>query len=199
MRHDLGRADDADTEHDEHDVLVGGLNPAVGRLANRSAVSAALRRLVWVALAGATVLGALMGAAGTHAWDTRPRPAPPPVIDVRASLGPYGAGLDNPQDGRAVVALTVVLLDAGTGPLTLTKIRVGGPGAGFIADPPGGPSTGLPAALRLGQFTDVRFGMTSDCSVAVRPEPRITLLLRDTNGRVHQQVTRIPDLDSIWG
>lgn len=120
-----------------------------------------------------------------------------PIALVRQ--GTHGGGLNEVQHGRAVVALTVVFLNAGTLPLTLTQIRVEGPGAGFVADPPGGPSTYLPAALRPGEFTDVRFGLTSDCSVAVRPEPRITLLLHEANGRVHEEAARIPDLDSIWG
>ena len=53
-----------------------------------------------------------MAAVGTHAWDTRPRPAASPGVDVHISLVAHGGELDEVKQGRAVVALTVVLINA---------------------------------------------------------------------------------------
>jgi len=163
------------------------------------------------ALAAAAAVGVLLGASGMRAWDARQSPSPPasasPVtsaapssgIDLRVSLGARTGGLDGVRQDRVILAVDVVVLNAGGAPLTLTAISVQGPGAGFVADPPGGPQTGLPVALPPGQFVDVRFGVSSDCRVAVRPLPRIGLVVRDAAGVTRQVVTRIPDLDVLWG
>jgi hypothetical protein len=151
----------------------------------------------------AGVTGALVGGSSLRAWDNQhppgPTPAARPAIDLRVSLGARTGGLDGVEDGRAIVALTTVILNAGSEPLTLTGVEVNGPGAGFVASPPGGPSTGLPRELPPGQFVDVRFGLASDCSVAVRPLPHVSMIVRDPAGGSHDVAVRIPDLDTIWG
>jgi hypothetical protein len=193
-----GQSDDAEVEQRQDDVLAGGTSRVARRHGGDRPLSALTGRRL-APMVAAAVLGGGLAAAGTHAWDTRARPAASARIDVRVSLGAGGAGLDQVQDGRAVVALDVVLFNAGRSRLSLTQIRVEGPGAGFVASPPGGPSTYLPADLPPGEFTHVRFGLSSDCSVGLRPEPRVTLLLRGSNGHVSQEVAAIPDLASIWG
>lgn len=160
-------------------------------------------RVVGLLLA-AGVTGALVGGSSVRAWDHQhpPGPAPSaarPVVDLRVSLGARTGGLDGVERGRAIVALTTVILNAGSEPLTLTGVEVNGPGAGFMASPPGGPSTGLPRELPLGQFVDLRFGLASDCSVAVRPLPQVSMTVRDPAGRSHDVAVRIPDLDTLWG
>ena len=78
-------------------------------------------------------------------------------------------------------------------------VKVAGPGAGFLPEVAGGPSTSLPVALPRGQFVNVRFGLSSDCAVAIRPLPTVTLVVRDPTGGEHDVTTNIPDLDAIWG
>ena len=147
------------------------------------------------------LVGAAAGALGMRAWDTRPTASQPPapVIDVRVSLGARAGGLIGTDQGKAVVAVDSVVLNAGSQDLVLVGVKVVGPGAAFLPDVAGGPSTALPIALPRGQFVDIRFGLSSDCSVAVRPLPTVTLVVRDPANVEHQIVTRIPDLDAVWG
>jgi len=154
------------------------------------------RVLVVVAL-----VGAVAGAFGMRAWDTRPLTAPPaaPVIDVRVSLGAHVGGLIATDHGKAVVAVDAVALNAGSQDLVLVDVLVVGPGAAFLPEVAGGPSTALPIDLPRGEFVNVRFGLSSDCAVVVRPLPTVTLVVRDPANVEHQVVTRIPDLDAVWG
>ena len=119
-----------------------------------------------------------------HTWDrwraqsgVVQRPSQP--VAVRFPHGVQTGALDPPDAGRAAAELSVVVSNDGTTPITIRGIEVAGPGAGFVADPPGGPPTGLPRTVAAGQSTKIRFGMSSGCSVPV--------------------LARIPDLDSIWG
>lgn len=41
--------------------------------------------------------------------------------------------------------------------------------------------------------------MTSDCRVALRPEPAVTFLVRDGQQVVHTLPVHIPDLAALWG
>ena len=63
----------------------------------------------------------------------------------------------------------------------------------------GRPSPDLPLRLAPGQPFDVRFGLSSDCSVAVRPLPRVTLVILDAHDHRQDVPVTIPDLDAIWG
>jgi hypothetical protein len=130
-----------------------------------------------------------------HYLDARPHPSPTKV-DVRISLGAQ-AGTMSLVDGEPVVAVPLVLTDAGS-PVTLTSIRVSGPGASLVPDPEGRPSQPLPAALVPGAAVDLRIGLRSDCSVPVRP-PHLVLVVTDPGGQVHPLSVTVPDLDSIWG
>jgi len=149
----------------------------------------------------AALVGAAVGAFGMRAWDARPPAAQPPaqVIDVRVSLGAHVGGLIATERRKALLAVDTVVLNAGSDDLVLVDVKVVGPGAAFLPDVAGGPSTGLPIALPRGQFVAVRFGLTSDCTVVVRPLPTVTLVVRDPANVEHQVVTRIPDLDAVWG
>jgi hypothetical protein len=120
-------------------------------------------------------------------------------VDLRVSLGAGPSGLTSSDHGLAVVGVPVVVTNAGTAPLTLTGIRVTGPGAGYLDGPSGGAGANLPRPLTPGQEVDIRFGMTSDCRVKLRPEPAVTFVVRDEGQRVHELLVHIPDLPAIWG
>jgi hypothetical protein len=156
------------------------------------------RLLVWPLLVAA-VLGVLAGVTGARMLDHPTPPALPPVIDLQVSLGAGPSGLTTSDHGLAVVGVPVVVRNAGTAPLTLTGIRITGPGAGYLDGPAGGAGANLPRPLTPGQEVDIRFGMTSNCDVALRPEPAVTFLVRDERQVVHELGVHIPDLPAIWG
>ena len=156
-------------------------------------------RLVEVAMVTALVVGL-----GVHAWDGRtitstghaPRPQPLPV---RFSLAAQTGALSAPVEGNPVVSLTVVVSNDGSSPLTVLGVDVSGPGAGLVSSPPGGPSLDLPQSVDPGRETTIRFGMSSDCSVAVRPAPTVTFTIAPRGSSPRKVVADIPDLDSVWG
>ena len=155
---------------------------------------------IWVAALIVALGGALVGVVATRAWDSaHPSKAAPPGWGVQVSLGAYVGGLNGVDKGVATVVVSSVMLNTGLEPVTLVAIKIVGPGAGFVANPAGGPNTGLPVLLPPGQFVDVRFGMSSSCSVAVRPVPTVMLVTVDRSGRRHEVIPKIPDLDRLWG
>ncbi len=134
-----------------------------------------------------------------HYVDVRP-PAPEsePRVDVRVSLGAqagdFGIGTGDP-----VVAVPLVITNAGQQPVTLEAIRVSGPGASLVPDPGGRPVQVLPAPLVPGRPVDTRIAIRSDCTVPVRPPPQVTLVVQDSGGQVKDIAVTIPDLANIWG
>ncbi len=158
-----------------------------------------LGQLLEVAMASALVAGLVV-----HSWDGwqasfagPERTSQRPVL--RFSLGAQTGGLDAAEAGRAIVTLSVVVSNDGTTPVTVRGIEVSGPGAGFVASPPGGPSTDLPRTVAAGRSAKIRFGMSSDCAVLVRPLPTVTFLVQEGTAAAQPVAATIPDLDSIWG
>jgi hypothetical protein len=152
--------------------------------------------LHWLLPVATAMIGLALGAVVMRYVDDRPRAQAAP-IDVRVSLASQAGAMS--IDGNPVVSVPLVIINAGSQPVTLTAIRVGGAGASLVPDPEGRPSHPLPAALVPGQPLYVRIAISSDCSVAIRPEPRVTLLVTDASHGVHLLNASIPDLDSIWG
>ncbi len=155
-------------------------------------------RLVEVALVTALGVGL-----GVHAWDGRMTStghAPPAQpLAVRFSLAARTGALSAPVDGNPVVALTVVVSNDGSSPVTVTGVDVSGPGAGLVTSPPGGPSLDLPQTVDPGRERTIRFGMSSDCSVSIRPPPTVTFTIAPRGSSPRKLVADIPDLDSVWG
>lgn len=180
------------------DTLQGGL--LEGHVLGDEEEPPARRVPVWPLLLAAAV-GVVAGVAGTrlvdHAVPTA-QPAPH-AVKLRVSLGAGASGLTSTEDGLAVVGVPVVVRNTGDEPLMLTGIRVTGPGAGYLDGPAGGPGANLPRPLTPGDEVDLRFGMTSDCRVQLRPEPAVTFLVQDPRQQVHQVAVDIPDLPAIWG
>jgi hypothetical protein len=162
-------------------------------------------RLAWAA-AGLAV-GVLVG----HAWlpAVSPDPAPPaasasvpaPGPPVRVSFGAYG-----PPDvervasagGKVVVSVPAVVVNETSAPLVVRALQVSGPGAGLGEDTKLFPDT--PLRLPPGEPRHLPFTLTSDCAVAVRPSPRLTLVVAPDDGSPGRPVdVTIPDLDSLWG
>ncbi len=162
------------------------------------------RRVPWVTagVVVAVAVGILVGGLAVHAWDEARVDVGPPgrsAESLRFSLGAQTGALAGTERGKAVVALTVVVSNDGTAPVTLQAIQVQGPGAGFVASPAGGPSTELPQTTAAGQSSEVRFGLSSDCSVPVRPLPTVRFIVRDVHGNTQSVAAQIPDLDVVWG
>jgi hypothetical protein len=160
------------------------------------------RDRVSTALAVAVLGGVLLGAAGMHLLDSSPStPAANPLIDVRVSLGVMAGepGAMSIVAGDPVVSIPLVVTNAGQQSLTLTMIRVSGPGASLVTDPGGRPAQMLPWTLASGRPVDTRVAVRSDCAVAVRPAPRVILVLQDSRGLVHDLPVTVPDLDNVWG
>ena len=150
----------------------------------------------------AVACGVLLGAAGMHFLDTRPSaPAANDLVDVRVSLGAAAGepGAMSVVSGAPVVAIPLVISNVAARPVTLTQIRVSGPGASLVPDPGGRPALMLPWTLVSGRPVDTRIAVRSDCAVAVRPAPKVTLVLKDSDGQVHDLAVTVPDLDNIWG
>jgi hypothetical protein len=167
-------------------------------------------RLAWAA-AGLAV-GMLIG----HAWLPAaspdpaapaasagvPAPAAAPGPPVRVSFGAYGRPDLDPVsavDGKIAVSVPAVVVNETSAPLVVRALRVSGPGAGL------GENTGymfldFPLHLPPGEPMQLPFTLTSDCAVAVRPVPRIALVVAPDDGSAARAVdVTIPDLGSLWG
>ena len=174
--------------------------------ASPSGGSALPGRLAWAA-AGLAV-GVLIG----HAWlpVAAPDPAPPaasasapaPGPPVRVTFGAYGLPDVQPAadaHGKIDVSVPAVVVNETSGPLEVRSMRVSGPGAGL------GENTqymflDFPLHLPPGEPMELPFTLTSDCAVAVRPVPRITLVVAPDDGSAGRSVdVTIPDLGSLWG
>ena len=121
------------------------------------------------------------------------------MTGLNFSLGAQTGALTSQERGKAVLSLSVVVTNGGNIPETVEAIRVSGPGASFVASPAGGPATALPQVVEPGQSTKIRFGIASDCSVAVRPLPKVAFVVRNASRQSRAVPASIPDLDSIWG
>jgi hypothetical protein len=163
-------------------------------------------RAAWAA--GGLAVGLLLG----HAWlpggVPEPAPAPAPARTeeasppVRVSFGAYGPGVLGQvhRVGRRLeVPVPAVVVNETTAPLLVRELRISGPGAG-LAPQDFGMDLGFPLHLPPGEATELPFTLTSDCAVAVRPVPRITLVVAPDDGSAGRPVdVRIPDLGSLWG
>jgi hypothetical protein len=163
-------------------------------------------RLAWAA--AGLAIGVLLG----HAWlpvgapDPAPAAAPAPVATptppVRVSFGAYGSPDVDPvptADGKIVVSVPAVVVNETAGPLVVRALRVSGPGAG-LGDETRYMFLDFPLHLPPGEPMQLPFALTSDCSVAVRPVPRITLVVAPDDGSPGEPVdVTIPDLGSLWG
>jgi hypothetical protein len=159
---------------------------------------AGARRRCWATVVASALIGVVVGALGAH-HATRPAQSQSSAPDIRVSLGAGAGGPPTVVHGRAVVEVPLVLTNEASSTVRLASIRVSGPGAALAADPTGRPSPDLPLRLAPAQSFDVRFGLSSDCSVAVRPLPQVTLVVLDAQGQPHDIAVTIPDLDAIWG
>jgi hypothetical protein len=156
-------------------------------------------RLLQVALVAALATGLIV-----HAWDGRtmrsvsqaPRAQP---LSVRFSLAAQTGRLSSPIAGRPVVTLTLIVSNHSSIPVKVLGVDVSGPGAGLVASSPGGPPLDLPQSVDPGEETTIRFGMSSDCSVAIRPPPTVTFTVQPLSSSPREVVADIPGLDSIWG
>lgn len=166
-----------------------------------AAVRAAARRRPWALAAVAMLVGGAAGAAAAHHLGRRTAVAPPaspgPVLVV--SLGPYAGSAPVREGGRSVVSVPLAVENATARPLTVVAVRVTGPGAAVTSDPSGRESGQLPTTLPPGQYTDVSFGLASECSVPLRPLPQVGLVVADAAGRVHVVPVTVPDLAQLWG
>jgi hypothetical protein len=182
--------------HEDADILEGPLGQEDGVPARRWAGRRGfVALLVLVGLAGL-----LAGVVAGRVWTARqPSTSSAREVSVEVSLAADVGGLLTTHDGLAIVEVSTVMQNTGSGSLSLVAIKVTGPGAGDVADPALAQVTTLPVRLPPGQFVHVHFALTSDCAVVVRPAPRIVLVVRDASDQTHEVATRIPDLDSVWG
>jgi hypothetical protein len=154
------------------------------------------------AWAAALIGGVLLGAVGMHFLDARPRATvsgpESSVVDVRVSLGAM-AGTMTVVAGDPVVSIPLVITNFGNQPVTLSDIGISGPGASLVADPGGRPSQMLPWTLAPGASVDTLIAVRSDCSVAVRPPPQVTVEMPLSADTSQGFGVRVPDLDRIWG
>ncbi|HYY11223.1 MAG TPA: hypothetical protein VE781_09800 [Kineosporiaceae bacterium] len=152
--------------------------------------------------AAGLVVGLLVG----HVWvpagapepTAPPAPAGPPV---RMVLGAYTDFRTPAERTRNHVTLPVpaVVVNETAAPLWVREVRVAGPGAAL------GNSEGVTLAvtfpLRLPPREEVLlpFTLDVDCAVRIRPVPRITLVLADTEqGAGRPLDVTVPDLLSLW-
>jgi|1186.fasta_scaffold65873_2 hypothetical protein len=189
----------------EFDLDDAGAPERVGR-ASPSGVSRLPGRLAWAA-AGLAV-GVLLG----HVWlpagmpeprsTAAPAPVSAPTPPVRVSFGAYAPPEVEPlsvSGGKVDVLVPAVVVNETSAPLVVRALRVSGPGAGL------GETTGymfldFPLHLPPGEPMQLPFTLTSDCAVAVRPVPRITLVVAPDDGSAGSPVdVTIPDLGSLWG
>jgi hypothetical protein len=154
------------------------------------------------AWAAALLGGVLLGAAGMHVLDSsRSAPITKPLLDVRVSLGATAgeAGAMSIVAGDPVVSIPLVVTNAGATSVTLTEIRVSGPGSSLVADPGGRPAQMLPWTLVPARPVDTRIAVRSDCAVAVRPAPQVIVVVTEADGQRDDIAVSVPDLDNIWG
>lgn len=154
------------------------------------------------AWAAALLGGVLLGAAGMHLLDSsRSAPVAKPLVDVRVSLGATAGegGAMSIVAGDPVVSIPLVVTNAGAQSVTLTQIRVSGPGASLVPDPGGRPAQMLPWTLVPGRPVDTRIAIRSDCAVVVRPAPHVILVVTESSGQADDIAVTVPDLDTIWG
>jgi hypothetical protein len=159
------------------------------------------RRWTWVVSVAAGLVGVFIGAAGMHAIDRKPMAISQGAtskIDIDVSLGLNAGGLVG-APGQPVVILPLVFVNAASQEVTLTSLRVEGPGAALVPDPSGEPVPTLPLRLPPGQFVDYRVGLSSDCSVIVRPLPQLILVVASPGHETQTVPVQVPDLATIWG
>jgi hypothetical protein len=152
----------------------------------------------WVVVVAA-LAGVVLGAAAMQQVDSHRETSPTSdVVDVRLSLGAHAGDITG-VDGDPVVSVPLVISNEGTQTLTLSDIRVDGPGAALVLDPELRPRQPLPATLVPGRDLDTRITIRSDCSERLRPVPVVTLVLVDSAGQAHEVPTDIPGLAAVWG
>ena len=149
-------------------------------------------------------VGGVLGGLVAHAWDERNSPvsAPAPAAersDLRFSLAYQTGGVESPSGGKPVLSLTLVVSNDGALPATVSEIRVSGPGAAYVTSPAGGPPTDLPQAIGPNRSVRLRFGISSDCAVPIRPLPQVIFIVHDAAAGTHTVAADIPDLDALWG
>jgi len=181
------------------EVLEGGRPHAAGGRRQRFAAY----RFVLVAVVAAGV-GGVIGGLVAHAWDGRRSPisAPAPAAessDLRFSLAYQTGGLASPSGSKPVLSLTLVVSNDGALPATVSEIRVSRPGAAYVTSPAGGPPTDLPQAIGPNRSVRLRFGISSDCAVPIRPLPQVIFIVHDAAAGTHTVAADIPDLDALWG
>jgi len=184
-------------EGSDLDVLSSGGKPirAWGSTSRRIATS---WRKPWTVVALALLVGAAVGAEGMNRAERRTPPIPsPPTLEV--SLAPGAGGGAAYGNGLSVIAVPLAVRNLTARPLTVVSVQVAGSGAGLAADPEGRPSGELPVTLPPGQFVDVSFGLTSRCSVPLRPMPHLSLLVADSSRHLHIIPITIPDFENLWG
>jgi hypothetical protein len=158
-------------------------------------------RFAWAA--GGLAVGLLLG----HAW--LPAGAPEAAAPGPATAAPvllaFGASGPSAVDQVArighevTVPVPAVVINQTSAPLVVRALLVSGPGAG-LGSGFGMQQVVFPLRLPPGEAIPMPFRLTSDCSVAVRPLPRITLVVGPDDGSAGRPVeVRIPDLDSLWG
>ena len=181
------------------DVEVDLDDPGASAPQPRGPASRLWGRAAWAA--GGLAVGLLLGHAWLPAGSPEPVPAPaaPPV---RVALGASASGTTYPLQrvGRYVrVPVPSVVVNETAAPLVVRELQVSGPGAGLTAQE-FDMFLGLPLHLPPGEAIQLPFTLTSDCAVAVRPVPRITLVVAPDDGSAGRPVdVRIPDLESLWG
>ena len=181
--------------HDDADILEGPVDGDALSLRRWADRSGSVALLVLVGLSG--VLTGFVAGRGWSAHQTTARSAR--AVNVEVSLAADVGGLLTTHDGVALVEVSTVMQNTGSQSLSLVAITATGPGAALITDSAVAQVTTLPVRLPPGQFVYVDFALASDCAVAIRPTPRLTLIVRDLRGRTHKVATRIPDLDNVWG
>ena len=181
--------------------------PAPATARSPSAPTRLRARLAW-ATSGLAV-GVLLG----HAWlpagapeaapaGAAPSPAVAQAPPVRVSFGAYGPpGIDpvSVTGGKIAVSVPAVVVNETSAPLVVRSMRVSGPGAG-LGENSRYMFLDFPLHLPPGEPMQLPFTLTSDCAVAVRPVPRITLVVAPDDGGPGRPVdVTIPDLGSLWG
>jgi hypothetical protein len=165
------------------------------------------RRPAWRSVPGprwawALAAGAVLGGLAVHLLDGAPAPAPPPSTgqQLRVAFGALASQIEPQLDhGLAVVDLFAVVVNDGTTPLTLEAVHVTGPGAALVDPGPRWQTPQLPMVVPPGEERDLPLAVTSDCAVAVRPVPAVSLAVRGPDGAVREQPARVPDLARLWG
>jgi hypothetical protein len=197
-----GRPGDVEVDLDDAGV------PPPARAPSTSSRSSLPGRLTWAA--GGLAVGLLLGHAWLPAGTPEPTPAPaaaqlPPAAaapPVRMSFGAYGppdADAVTAEHGKISVSVPAVVVNETSAPLVVRALRVSGPGASLGEDARY-MFLGLPLHLPPGEPMQLPFTLASDCSVPVRPVPRITLVVAPDDGSAGQPVdVAIPDLGSLWG